>query len=563
MVVVGSDVHKRTHTFVAVDEAGRKLGELTVKADPKGHDKAIVWAHRQFGGELTWAIEDCRHLSARLELDLLDAGELVVRVPPKMMAEQRRTARTRGKSDPIDALAVARAALREPDLPIATHDEGSRELKMLVDRREDLVGERTRMMNRLRWHLHRIAPGDPVADPCPEGSEAGEAPRRQIAQWLSGQRRHRRPAGSRGPGRHRPSHPGHQRLSSERSLPWSRRGHPSCSSLPGCAELTAAKILGETAGVDRFATDAKYAMHAGVAPRIETMTVSPARSSALLVGRRHCRLPGRGRRRPRTGAASPSGTPSRPDPARWSTAATARVACDSYHRIGRGRRPRHRPRASTTTASRSPGRGCSRPAPVPSSRAGSATTTAWSTRCSRVTSRRLATLYHWDLPQPLEDAGGWLDRDTAERFADYAAAVHARLGDRVHLWATHNEPWCAAYVGYGSGRHAPGPSRGRPHPRRPPTTCCSATGSPPRGCTRPAPTPSASSSTSPRSGRTAPRPPRSPTVSTRSATGSGSARSSTAPTTRARSGSRRSSATAPWSRDGDLALVRGSADWLG
>jgi beta-glucosidase len=68
----------------------------------------------------------------------------------------------------------------------------------------------------------------------------------------------------------------------------------------------------------------------------------------------------------------------------------------------------------------------------------------------------MATLYHWDLPQALEDRDGWLNRDTAERFAEYAALVHDHLGDRVHLWATHNEPWCAAYVGYGSGRHAPG-----------------------------------------------------------------------------------------------------------
>jgi transposase len=87
MVVVGSDVHKRTHTFVAVDETGRKLGELTVKADPRGHDKAICWALKRFGAELRWAIEDVRHLSARLEIDLLDAGQVVVRVPPKMMAE--------------------------------------------------------------------------------------------------------------------------------------------------------------------------------------------------------------------------------------------------------------------------------------------------------------------------------------------------------------------------------------------------------------------------------------------------------------------------------------------
>ncbi|MFF4986849.1 GH1 family beta-glucosidase [Streptosporangium saharense] len=66
------------------------------------------------------------------------------------------------------------------------------------------------------------------------------------------------------------------------------------------------------------------------------------------------------------------------------------------------------------------------------------------------------TLYHWDLPQALEDAGGWPERDTALRFADYAAAVHDALGDRVRNWATVNEPWCAAFLGYASGEHAPG-----------------------------------------------------------------------------------------------------------
>jgi beta-glucosidase len=67
-----------------------------------------------------------------------------------------------------------------------------------------------------------------------------------------------------------------------------------------------------------------------------------------------------------------------------------------------------------------------------------------------------ATLYHWDLPQELEDAGGWTNRDTAAHFADYAAAVAARLGDRVHTWFTLNEPWCSAFLGYGTGNHAPG-----------------------------------------------------------------------------------------------------------
>jgi beta-glucosidase len=67
-----------------------------------------------------------------------------------------------------------------------------------------------------------------------------------------------------------------------------------------------------------------------------------------------------------------------------------------------------------------------------------------------------ATLYHWDLPQILEDEGGWPARSTVEAFAEYTEAVARRLGDRVRYWATHNEPWCAAWLGYGWGEHAPG-----------------------------------------------------------------------------------------------------------
>jgi beta-glucosidase len=68
----------------------------------------------------------------------------------------------------------------------------------------------------------------------------------------------------------------------------------------------------------------------------------------------------------------------------------------------------------------------------------------------------VATMYHWDLPQALEDAGGWPERDTALRFGDYAAAVVDRYRDRVHMWTTLNEPWCSAYLGYAAGVHAPG-----------------------------------------------------------------------------------------------------------
>ena len=71
-----------------------------------------------------------------------------------------------------------------------------------------------------------------------------------------------------------------------------------------------------------------------------------------------------------------------------------------------------------------------------------------------------ATLYHWDLPQPLEDAGGWLNRDTAERFRDYAAATQQALGDLITNWITLNEPWCSAFLGYATGVHAPGKTLG-------------------------------------------------------------------------------------------------------
>lgn len=70
--------------------------------------------------------------------------------------------------------------------------------------------------------------------------------------------------------------------------------------------------------------------------------------------------------------------------------------------------------------------------------------------------RPVATLYHWDLPQTLEDAGGWPVRTTVDAFADYAGVVGAALGDRIHTWTTLNEPWCSAYLGYGQGGHAPG-----------------------------------------------------------------------------------------------------------
>src|SRR5439155_565501 len=160
MIVIGVDVHKHSLTAVAVDEAGRMLDETTVAATDDG---LLTWAD-QLAGERLWALEDCRQLTRWLEHQLLSAGEELVRVPPKLMAPERRAGRARGKSDPIDALAVARAALREPRLSRPRPDEQPfRDLKLLVDHRDDLVDERRRAQQRLRWHLHQLARHSGVA----------------------------------------------------------------------------------------------------------------------------------------------------------------------------------------------------------------------------------------------------------------------------------------------------------------------------------------------------------------------------------------------------------------
>ena len=164
MITIGIDPHKATHTAAAVSELGRQLAEITVRADERGQRDLLAWAHR-LGPEIRFALEDCRHVNGRLERFLLASGEPVLRVGPRLMAGARKGARTRGKSDAIDALAIARAALREEaELHPATNDEAARELKLLVDHRDALVSERTGLSARLRWHLHDLEAGlEPAA----------------------------------------------------------------------------------------------------------------------------------------------------------------------------------------------------------------------------------------------------------------------------------------------------------------------------------------------------------------------------------------------------------------
>jgi transposase len=261
MVTLGIDAHKRTHTVVAVDDLGRQLGQLTTSTTTTAEHLAMVrWADR-FGPQRCWAVEDCRHLSRRLEADLLRAGERIVRVPPKLMAGSRDSARSYGKSDPIDALAVARAALRHPDLPAAQLDGPARELRLLVDHREDLVNERTRCINRLRWHLHEL---DPTWDPPAkslirrrhleaivtrlqtlEGVVARIAI--EITRTVCDLTERERAL---------------EREIAQRAAELA----PSLLAIVGVGALTAAKIIAETADVRRFTSKDAYARHNGTAP---------------------------------------------------------------------------------------------------------------------------------------------------------------------------------------------------------------------------------------------------------------------------------------------------------
>jgi transposase len=109
MIVIGVDVHKHELTALAVDELGRELARWSGPVEAA----LLGWA-RSLEDERLWALEDCRHVSRGLERLLLEAGEELVRVPPRLTAPARRRGRTRGKSDALDALAIARAALQEP-----------------------------------------------------------------------------------------------------------------------------------------------------------------------------------------------------------------------------------------------------------------------------------------------------------------------------------------------------------------------------------------------------------------------------------------------------------------
>jgi transposase len=256
--VIGIDAHKHTHTMVAADAGGRKLGEKTVEATTAGHLAALRWAHTEFGREIVWAVEDSRAMTARLERDLLNAGgQTVIRVPSQLMARTRRSARSWGKSDPIDALATARAAQREPGLPVARHHPWSREIKLLLDRREDLVKQRTATVQRLLWRIHELDPTHRI--------KSGRTQQDALAAWLDSRRGLVAEFACDELSEIVQLTPTINEL--ERRLAKRVRAvAPSLLELYGCGALSAARIVGETADVARFSSEAAFARYVGLAP---------------------------------------------------------------------------------------------------------------------------------------------------------------------------------------------------------------------------------------------------------------------------------------------------------
>ncbi len=258
MIVVGLDVHKYSLTAVAVDELGRTLAARSGPVDAQ----IVEWADTLDADRL-WALEDCRHVTRGLEQTLLAHAERLVRVPPRLTAPQRRRGRSRGKSDTIDALAIARAALQEPQLqgPRAG-EETLRELRLLVDHRDDLVDERRRAQQRLRWHLDELDSRLQVPLGALDRALWLDRVGRKLARCeQTTQVRIARDLLARCRTLSRAIVALDRELG-DKTLAIA----PQLLQLPGCGPVSAAKLLGEIGPIDRFRSDAPLARHAGVAP---------------------------------------------------------------------------------------------------------------------------------------------------------------------------------------------------------------------------------------------------------------------------------------------------------
>lgn len=257
MDAIGIDTHKETLAACLVDELGTALGEGTFANDPAGHRALLDWATASPGARI--GVEGSSSFGAPAARFLVAAGREVREVPPQLSRRERGRTRRPGKSDPADALAIARVTVREHDLPPVRLADASHEIQLLSQARDDVVTEATRVRNRLHADLRVLVPG--------YGATAANltAVRHQatVARLLRGQ-------------------PGVQaelartRLARLRALAAEERAltariaervgdHPLLA-LPGAGVLVTAKLVGEVGDVGRFRSADAFAALAGVAP---------------------------------------------------------------------------------------------------------------------------------------------------------------------------------------------------------------------------------------------------------------------------------------------------------
>jgi transposase len=263
MVTIGIDPHKDSHQAVAVDDVGRQLSERTADAVADGFGQLLSWA-RALTQERVWVIEDCRHVSGPFERFLLDHGERVARLAPHLMAKARAHVARRGKSDPIDALAVARAALAHglKNLPTAQLAGIDLEIRLIHQHHQRLVKQRTALINDLRWNLHDLWPDLKI----PSRRLARGSAQAMVARRLATAPRTARVRVAR------------DELRRVRELTRTitalidelkqlvSDAAPQLLAQTGIGPITAAALIGEIAGAQRFPTDAHLARTAGCAP---------------------------------------------------------------------------------------------------------------------------------------------------------------------------------------------------------------------------------------------------------------------------------------------------------
>ncbi len=266
MIVVGTDTHKRTHALAAVDAGtGEVRGEREIAADDAGHRQALRWAH-ELDIDVVWALEDCRHVSHHLERCLVSAGERVVRVAPRLMGETRRGERKAGKSDQIDARAVARAVLKDgiDKFPSAHLDEAAMEIRLLCDHREHQVAEINRLTNRLRWNLVILDPALEASIPARKMDFPGQLNR--VARRLRKLEPSARVTIAKEQVKAIRELSRHSRELKRQLHELITAHRPQLLEEVGCSTITAAILIGQTAGAERFETDSQFARMAGVAP---------------------------------------------------------------------------------------------------------------------------------------------------------------------------------------------------------------------------------------------------------------------------------------------------------